>query len=451
MFPVPSPVRRQPCARRLPVSVILLANSWVSVALGAQQLPAGLVASQANLPAMTSLVLKTTAGTVLFDGTTVSLVPPSQPPQILLQLPSFAFGSFLLQTDPAHVLFGHTGTPHEVWLLPLQGPAPTQPLALIAFNYDAAMLDASRVLVSARTGGFSAPDNELWVTDLPTGNTQLLATVPGASGPVAVAANGDVYYATGFAGLPMPPGTTRVLRFPRARVDAAIAAQRVLGLAHADIVMAGMDAASDMVFDDDDDLLFVDWFNGCIGEISDATSSQPNLVGTVIDYSQASVFPTTVQFLRGVQTGVFEPFQPTNGTLLVHETDYVAVNRARSVNARAALLTTTQPSPIPTGAFAFVATNGPPAGVGVLAFALGTSPGTFVLQVPGFEAPLHWSAALAGSPILLPLAFDGLGTATWTGLNPGFAPALAAVAQVAFVSVPGALGATSPLPLLIGQ
>lgn len=443
--------RRRPQARRSLPSLVLAICILAPATLRAQQLPEGLVAGQSALPPTTSLVLATAAGTVLFDGTTVTLLPPGQPQRILLQLPGVVFGSFLLQSDAAHVLFGHAGPQHAIWHLPLQGPPPAQPLALLGYNYDACMLDGARALVSARTGGFSAADNELWVLDLATGNTSLLASIPGASGPVAIAGNGDVYYATGFAGFPVPPATTRILRFPRTRVDAALAANRVLGLAHATVVITGLDAASDMVFDDDDDLLFVDWFNSRVGEISDATGSQPAVAAAVVDYGTSTVLPTTVQFVRGNQAGIFEPFQQPNGTLLVHETDYVSVNRTREIQARPAMLATTQPSPIPAGAFDFVATNGPAGGLGLLAFAFGNAPGTIVVHVPGFEAPLPWSNSLTGSPILVPIAFDPAGHSAETVQNPGFAPAVAAMAQVVFVSLTGALGATAPLSVLIGQ
>lgn len=454
MFPAPCPVRRQPLARRLS-SFLLPAAGWLGWLAGgplaAQQPTEGFAANLTALPSTTSLVLTTTAGTVLFDGTAVTLLAPSQPPQVLLQLPAFMFGSFLLQSGPGHVLLGYAGMANDIWLLPLQGPTPTQPLAVLPFNYDATMLDANRALVSARTGGFSATDNELWVLDLTTGSTQRLASIAGASGPVAIAGNGDVYYATGFAGFPVPPGTTRVLRLPRPRVDAALAAGRVLGIAHAEVVMTGLDAAADMAFDDDGDLLFVDWFNVCIGEVSDATGPQPSLVPTVVDYSQSNVSPTTVQFVGSSQGGIFEAFQPANGTLQIHETDYVSLSRARQVTSRPPALAIPQAMPLASGPFAFFVNDGPSLGLGLLAFGFGSTPGTIVLQVPGFEAPLHWSPALAASPVLVPITFDGLGQATWNGLNPGFAPVLTAVAQVAVVSGTGALGATAPIVVLIGQ
>ncbi|MEO6594017.1 MAG: hypothetical protein ABIP94_04620 [Planctomycetota bacterium] len=435
----------------VPFSCLLALVAGAATALPAQQIPEGMTANVQSLSASTSLVLETASGTVTFDGTAVRLAPPGQVLRTLLQLPSFVFGSFLLQTGPNDILFGHTGSQDAVWHLPLQGPAPTQPLALVTLNYDAVMLTATSVLLSARTAGWSAPDNDLLVLDLVTGGTQLVGRVSGASGPLAIASNGDVYYATGFIGFPVPPASTTVLRFRRSRFDQAMLTHRVLGLAQAETVMAGLDAAGDLAFDDDGDLLFVDWFNGRVGEISDAVGPTPWLAPPLVDYGTAAVFPNTLQFVAGSRGGVFEPFQPTNGSLLVHETDYLALSQLRTLRAAPVDLVVTGGVPIPLGPFGFVVSNGPSLGLGVVAFAFGGAPGIVTLHVPGFEQPLAWSQALVTAPLLLSVAFDASGAATLTIGNPGFAPAIAATAQVAFVSSVGVLGATAPVALLVGQ
>jgi hypothetical protein len=452
MFAAPFPVGRQPSWRRILVSSLLVAAALWPATARAQQVAEGYAGGPQAVPAAASLALATAQGLVLFDGMTVTLTPPQQPAQVLLQLPVFAFGSFLLSTDAGHVLFGCTGGPasHDLWHLALQGPQPPQPLATLLFNYDAAMLDATHALVSARTGGFSAPDNELWLLDLVGGALQRVASIPGASGPVAVAANGDVYYATGYAGFPVPPGATRIVRFARPLVDLAIATHRVLGPQHAEAVIAGLDAAGDMAFDDDGDLLFVDWFNSRVSEVSDATGPQPKLVSGLVDYATANVFPVTVQFVPGGASGVFEPFQPANGSLLVFETDYAATSQVRSLRAAPAVLATTIAPPIPAGAFAFATSGGPAAGLGLLALGVGSAPGTIVLQVPGFEAPLAWSNALLGSPAIAALAFDAAGNASLSLVNPGFASGLTVTVQVAFVSTANAIGATAPLSVMLG-
>lgn len=448
MFSAPLPVRREPRTRRSPLLSALVATT-LACHSAAQLTSEGFTPSSQPLPAATSLACTMPTGEVRFDGTTVTLVAPGQPTQTLLQFASFVFGSFLLPTDPNHVLFGCTGQQHTVWLLPLQGPPPTQPLATLPYNYDAANYDATHALVSARTGGFAAPDNELWLLNLQNGRVQLVAKVPGASGPVALHANGDVFYATGFAGFPVPPGQAKVLRFQRSRCDAAIATRRVLGLHHANLVAAGLDSLGDMEFDDDGDLVFVDWFNSRVAELDDAASGNATSASSLVDYSLAPVFPTTLQFVAGTSGPTFEAFQVANGSLSVFETDYVTTAGLRTLRSRPATLTTVPAATIPAGPFVFDVAGGASGGLGMLALAFAPATSTFPLQLAGFEAQLSWSLALA-NPVWLPILFDASGHATLAASNPGFSPAAPATAQVGFVSTAGLLGATPPLTVMIG-
>ncbi len=420
----------------------------------AQQLPEGWSTGATALTGSTSQALLTPAGLVTYDGSQVLLSPSGQSPIPLLQTSGTVFGSFLLQVDAGRVLFGHTGigpvgTTDRIWLLPLQGPPPLQPLAAVPFNYDAVMLTGGTVLLSARTGGFAAAANDLLVLDLVTGNIQNLALLPGASGPVALGPNGDVYYATGSAAFPTPLGTASVLRFPRAVVDAAIQNQTVLGLADAQVVMAGLDAAGDLLFDDDGDLLFVDWLNLRIGQIDAAASAQPSLGAVVANYANAPVSPTSLQWLPGNGSGVFEPFQPANGRLLVHATDYFSTAELREVFGARPGIAVAGGAVLPSGPFQVDVTSGPALGIGVVAFAMGHLPGVQVVTLPPFEQPLLLSDTMLGGPVTITVLFDAAGAAVLTGNNPGFAPALPVTLQAVFVSNQGVLGATNVLPISI--
>ncbi|MFY9343030.1 MAG: hypothetical protein WAT39_11105 [Planctomycetota bacterium] len=454
MLAVPASSRRCGVPRRhSPLPILLAAAALLALPL-ASQAPAGLTSTLQPLAAATTQTLSMPAGLVTFDGAAVLLTPPGQPPRTLLAVSGLVFGSFLLATSSSTVLFGVTGigpagSNDVVWHLPLQGPPPTAPLAPVPFNYDATLLTTTTVLLSARTGGFASTNNELLVLDLPTGATQVVASVPGASGPVAIAGNGDVFYATAPLAFPPVPGSVSVLRFPRPLFDAAIATSTVLGITSAQVVMAGFDAVGDLAFDDDGDLLFVDWFNVRVGEISDA-NGLPFLAPPVLDYGTAGVAPTALQFVPGSWYGIFEPFQPANGRLLVHETDFVTTTQVRSVRAQRAALTASLSSPIGAGPFDLMVSSGPPGAIGVLAFAAG-SPQTYgAVNVPGFEQPLWWNQALLAGPITVLLPFDATGNALLTVTSPGFAPTLAATVQVAFVSPTGVLGSTAALPLLLG-
>lgn len=451
----PLPSGRLPRAvRRVPAFVAIAAAAFALpiVAAAGQQPADGYGDAPIALPGGTSLAAVAPAGLLTFDGAQLRCTPAGQPSVTLLTFTAFRFGSFLLPVGSTHALLGVTGLTggDAIWLVPVQGPAPTQPLAALAFNYDAALLDAQRALVSARTGGFAAPDNELWVLDLVTGATQRVASIAGASGPVTIGASGDVYYATGFAGFPTPPGTCSLLRLPRALVDATIVGQGLLGLGHAQVVRSGLDAAGDLAFDDDGDLLFVDWFNNRISEISDAEGPQPSLVQGVLDCSASPLFATSLQFLAGARSGVFEPFQPANGVLHVVATDYSATSSLRRVTGKAANLLANVPTPTPAGPVPFVVTQAAPSGLGLLAIATGTGLGTAPLVLPGFEAPLAWHPQLLPAPIFVPFALAGSGDAIVTLASPGFTVPLPAIAQAVFFSTTGGIGSTPPATLLLG-
>lgn len=454
MFAKPVSIRRSVRPSHFPHHLVAIVTFALGVdPLAAQQPVEGLTASAQSLPPAVSQALVTSSGLITFDGMNVQLTPPGQSPRTLLTMSGLAFGSFLVQTSSNRVLFGHTGvgpagSNDAVWSLPLQGPAPALPLAMVPFNYDATMLAPNTVLLSARLGGFAAASNELLVLDLTTGSTQVVASVPGASGPVAVATNGDIFYATGYAGFPPLPGTAEVLRFPRQQFNAAIASATVLGLADAQLVMSGLDAVSDFAFDDDGDLLFVDWWNGRVSEVSDA-AGQPWLA-VVIDYGAANVTATALQFVPGTAHGDFEPFQPPNGSLLVHETNYATISQLRSVATAAATLSVAPGTTLGAGPFTLAVAGGPSLGIGVVALAAGISPNTGPLQVPGFEQRLWWNAALTMGPIVVTVAFDAAGQASLTASSPGFSPAVPATLQVAFVAVSGVLGATAAQGILLG-
>ncbi|MCK5942905.1 MAG: hypothetical protein KAI24_13090 [Planctomycetes bacterium] len=428
---------------------ILLALA-ASLPLSAQQVAAGYGSSTTPLPPGSASVLSTSFGRVYFDGFDLMLEPSGVPAQSLLTFPSYTFGSFSAPIGATAVLFGESSN-GGIWSVPLNG-LPAQLVANVPFNYDAVLLDDDRALVSAKTGGFSSPDNDVVFVDLLTGQTQLVAQFGGASGPLAIDANGDVYYATAPATFPAPAGTVSVLRLARAVVDNAIANNLVLGAADATVVIQGLDAAGDMAFDDDGDLFYVDWFQGRIGEIDDADGAQAALAATLIDYAGTGLSGSVLQFRPNATAGaqVLEPFQPSGGALIVHETDYVTVSQLRTVEARQPQLSTTAAAPIPAGSFALDTTAGPANGIGLLLFAATTPGGPVTLTVPGFEQPLLVDAALVGTPVIVPLTFDATGAASLTVTNPGFSPALDAIAQTVVVSTGGALGASSLLSLQVG-
>ena len=423
----------------------------LAIPVAAQQLDEGYAAVVRTLPSTAGNVLALPGDALAwFDGSDLWYQIPGQPQRSLLHFAVPVFGSFTVAIDSSTLLFGENST-HGLWRVPLHGVPSNTPLANVVFNYDAALLGPGRALVSAKTTGFGTPDNDLVVVDLGSGATQLLARLPGASGPVAIAGNGDVYYATSSLLFPTPPGQTAVLRLRRAIVDQALAAQQVLTVAQAELVLAGLDAAADLAFDDDGDLLFADWWNNTVGELHDATGPAPSL-DVLLDYTGAAVGASGVQFTAGAGSGVFEPFQPAGGTLWVHEQAFGTLSQLRQLAAARPTLTCAAANPVPAGSFALHLDHGPRLGAGVLVVGFGPAAGGPNLTVPGFEQPLPWDATLGGAIAAWFVTYDAAGSAVVPLHNPGIAPVLQCLFQVACLDAPALrIGSTSPLALPLGQ
>jgi hypothetical protein len=437
---------------RMPLPILATSASVILLALPltAQQLAEGYSQTTSPLPAGSSAVLTTDAGRVYFDGFDLKYQPSGSASQSLLTFGSYTFGSFSIALGATNLLFGESSN-GSIWNVTL-GSQSAQQIAIVPFNYDAVMLDDDRALVSAKTGGFAAPDNDLVFVDLITGQTQLLAQFPGASGPLAVDLAGDVYYATSPASFPAPSGTVTIWRLDRATIDSAIASSTVLGIADAHSVITGIDAAGDLAFDDGGDLFYTDWFNNRIGEIHHADTPYATMALALIDYAGSGLSGSVLHFHRlGAGPQVFEPFQPLGGMLLVHETDYVSINQVRTISAHRPELTASASMPIPTGSFVLTTQHGPQNGIGLMAFHPTTAGAPMTIQVPGFEQPLHLNAALSNNPVLVPLIFDGTGHSTLAINNPGFSPTLDATTQAICFSTSGVIGSSAALPLQIAQ
>lgn len=425
-----------------------LAATCVAISLSAQD-PAGYVAGVHALPNGSSNALVLPGDEIAwFTGTDLIARAPTGAQRVLLQLGAPVFGSFTALLDGGHLLFAE-GSNHDLWLVPLLGGTP-RVLAQIVFAYDAVAFGPGRALVSAKTGGFGSPDNDVLLLDVATGQVQPVLRIPGASGPVTIDGHGDVWYATASLSFPTPPGTTAVLRWSRGAIDAAIAAGTVLGPAQALTMAAGLDSAGDLEFDSDGDLLFVDWYRNQVGELDDILVG-PALPKVLLDYATANVGPASLQFL-GNGNGAFEPFAPDAGhRLFVHEAAFGATSQLRRLTTRRARLTA-PPAPIPAGAFSLTTTDGPALGLGLVAITAAVIPGEPLLAIPGFEQWLPWNPGMALAVNTHLVTFDGNGVANLRLHNPGFPAGLRGRAQVAvFDPTHGAIGSTPPVDLLLGN
>ena len=427
---------------------LLLALASLATAT-AQTLEPGYAAVPQNLPTGTNhaLYLPDQDAVVTFDGIAL-ILDDGVAPRTLLSFNSFTFGSFIRRIDAQHLLFGESSN-GDLWLVDLVGGG-TRVVANLTLNYDALSWRPGQVLVSAKTGGFSAPDNEVFVVDLARGTTDLVARLPGASGPLA-RDRGGVLYATAPAAFPTPRGTVDVLFFRDAQIAGAIGPGHLV--AHdAHLVHGGLDAASAIALDADGDLFFVDWLNGTIGELS----RHPGLHDRI---SVLSTYPTNgasaaaLQFLGGRGTAAsFEPFQPSGaGALLALEVDYATSGAVlRRIEPQRAQLTVAPPSPVPTGAFTLAVRDATPGGLAVIAFGLELGGRETPLDLGSFEQLLFWDPDLFTAFESVLLHLDAHGSAHITLHNPGLGRAFRFVAQAAFVDGSAVvIGSTAPLAITL--
>lgn len=433
---------------RLHAVTLLTSSLILSPMLAAQSLEPGYSAATTALPNGTSLNLRLAdlRADVRFDGTSVVL-DDGRSTTTLLTFPSFTFGSFLVRISATEVLFGES-LQGDLYRLPLHGGTP-RVLARLPFNYDAVSLDLGAVLVSAKTGGFGSPINEIWHVDLGSGALDKIAELPGASGPLE-RDRGGILYATASLAFPTPPGTVEILRFSDVQIRGALGPTHLLA-ADARVIHRGLDAASDLALDEDEDLFFVDWMNGTVGELSRGARTAPR-VSVLIDYANAGFTAGSLQFLPGNDPlSFFEPYQPqSSARLLVTESNFgTGAARSYSVETAPATLSSSPSGPIPVGSFTLDLSGAAPNGFAILAFGIQSVLGERPLLIPGFESPIRWSdSLLQGSLESIGIPLDARGRAQVRLVNPGVGPLFAFVAQAAFVDANSVvLGASASLRL----
>lgn len=382
---------------------------------------------------------------VLFDGDAlVEVDVDSQTIVGVLFQPSVpVFGSFVrVAPDGGSVVFGESSQ-HHIWQVPLTGGVP-QVVATVEFNYAATFLDAGRLLISHAQPGWQNTD--IVALDLHSGAIDGIATVPGASGPLAFDRFGTLHYGVNPAVYPAPPASGSVISWTAAQIAGAIG-PAVLGEVDAASVLVGLSAVSDLAFDEEGDLIVSDSIAATVVEY-DVESGFAQ--GVIAVENVGSSYVTSLAFV-GNGAGApaqFQPFQPEDGgTLLVVATDFISYARVHTVKPRRVPLTV-DPSPVvPVGPFALGIAEGPPFGqVLLFASAAYSGPGVnvvhqgvpllFELHVPTLLFVAH--AFLSNSGALLVPAW-----------NSGQTPGSASLQGVLLGPGGDALGTTGPLTLTL--
>jgi hypothetical protein len=367
--------------------------------------------------------------------------------QTLLALPASVFGSFLVQVTSSELLFGES-TNGDVWRIPFAGGGAPQVLANIALNYAAVPYDGTWALVSAKTS--AAPSNDILALHLETGAIDQIAVAPGdASGPLAIDAQKNLYYATASTAFPPPPGGVDILRFDAAEVQGAFGPTQLTG-SDATVVFPGLHTASSIALDADADLFAVDWFNATVVEIDDIDGPAPQS-HVLLDYSTAGAFTSAMQFVRaplGPNAAQFEPFQPQlAGALAIQETTFSGTTEWRFLTP-ARPVTVVTPAPVAAGPFSVITAGGPANGLGVMAWGAAASLVPEVAVAVGREQPLFWG--FAGPIVTVPVTFDSAGIHVLPLANPGIGLPNSLAIQIAFVDAAGAVaGSTAPATFVV--
>lgn len=227
-----------------------------------------------------------------------------------------SFGSFVeVEPGGAFVLLGESSN-GVIFKAPIAAMAGLTPLTTLAFNYDLAFAPGGAVAyVSAATCGFGC-GNELYRVDVTSGATTLVANVGGPSGPVAVSALGDLYYATQSDTFPTPPGAVDVIRWTAAQL-----ANGPLPLAEgqASVFRGGLDGSSSLAFDPQFGHLYV-------GESVFGSTSrvlEVDRAGAVVGEVATSLDTLgKVEVFDVAGAGVLAAYQPSGAQLQYRVTDF---------------------------------------------------------------------------------------------------------------------------------
>lgn len=300
--------------------------------------PPGYGSSAEDLPETTSLAAKLADDSlVVYRGSQLLRIVGTRE-HVLLSLDTSTgpvFPSFIVPAGPSAVVFGENSN-GNVWWVPTHGRSQPYVLANIAFNFDAILWDNVTLLVSAKTGGFATPDNDIVALNLATGATRVIGQVPGASGPLTRDSVGGLVYATAPLTFPPPPGAVQVLRWTAPQVLAAIDPRvdgAIITNANSHVIAAGLDSAGDIAMDTDGDFYFVDYGMNevrVIAEIGNRGAAPQTFVSLPPSGPEGITFFTGLQFDGGESRAngpAFDPFAPrSGGSLLVFATDFVAAS-----------------------------------------------------------------------------------------------------------------------------
>jgi hypothetical protein len=443
------PVLLATLRRRASVALLALTGSLVA-GLPAQVWPAGFqpeLAFATNTPSVSPFVRRAIAldgnnNLVAVRGDLFRCRPrllPNAMPLLSLHNEDIAF----VHRDSLGVVVAGIRTGNAYHLDPNTG----QVLATFAVprnSFDAVSLPSGAVLCSANplwpAGGATTG---VWLASPGQPPRQLLALL-GPSGPLALAANGDLVVAELGPIVPPPPGAARLLRIPAASLLTAVAGG-TLSMANVVQIGTGFGGIYDLVHDERDRWYVSDPAGGTVVHTAPGGL---DAIGTMLDLGPGR-YATGLQFVPG-STTPFRAFQPNSGSgaLLVSSGDFVTsftMHRLLPMRPRA---TIAPGLVVPPGTASLQLAGGPPQGACLWLGSLTVDqPEQIVLWQDG--APLWLGLPPAAAVVLGATALDAQGRGNWALQHPGGLQVRVDLQAVVLAPAAVDLGSTRVLPLLL--
>jgi hypothetical protein len=355
--------------------------------------------------------------TLAFDGTELNLFAPDGTLLRLVSwLPASTFPSFVV-VDPTELVayFGESSA-GGVYEAALAVSAAPNLLASLVFPYDAAVDASGAVFVSAATCGFGC-GNEVWRIDVGSLAVRLVASVPGASGPLVFDDAGWLYYGTATSAFPSPPAPSAVHRWSAAQ----LAGPQVLDLDDAQLIGDSFVGASRFAFDSRTDALYLLENNFATGENRIVRVLGSAAASPVVVEGRPFNSMSNLVLVPGSGTPVLRAFQPASDALIGYTTsDFVAPIERVVVRPRRPVTSLAGPGLSGPGTVDLTLVGGPPHGFARLLYGPSAlySPIEHVLQLNGLPlfVGLH-PGTLASLPGVAPL--DASGGLQQSFVNPG--------------------------------
>ena len=283
-----------------------------------------------------------------------------------------------------------------------------------------------------------AASNEIVRLHLPSGAVSSVATILGPSGPIALDAGGNLYYATQDTSFPATPGSTDVISWTRAQVQAG-------GLTELDATShaVGFDGGSSMRFDPVSGRLYLAENNFGLLEYRIVQVASDKASSPVVVYGVDWI--NNLELLRGPGAASFEAYQPAGGSNLKYNTtDFANYDHTVTIRPKRPTLTITGPGTVGVGEVTLAADGAPPGGTLYLIYGRQdtTTPWETTHTFPGFLLHTNLTPGkIRRVPFLIPV--DGTGHGEVTFWNPGVLQGVNAYQYLVGDALGGLLGSTS--------